>query len=118
MLQEAKSIIEDVLVQHGFKLNAGANPYVLASKEYPCLNITKEALVWFTPGDEYSRTISGEYWSEGKNVISGVSILADYSADQVRVAAERFIELAEKSIHGSYGYRLRDTQDSEPALTE
>jgi hypothetical protein len=102
---EVSMIVTEALLNAGWTQSNGA---ALVTKEFKTAAGVRQAAVYLSKGDEYNRTISGDYWSEGRNALEGSSILVPVGADAAKVSllAEKFCLGAEKMISQTYAMKL------------
>lgn len=99
-------IIKEVLVECGWTPFGGP---AIAVKSFDTAVGAKEAVAWLSKGDEYNRTLSGDYHSEGRNALEacGVLIPVDADADTVRRLAQQFVEKVDSTVVQTYAAKLR-----------
>jgi len=71
-----RAIITAVLSQGWCAGNGSA----FASREYPTVDVRKSANAYLTTGDGINQTLSFEFWSEGRNVLSPHGVLIPLAA--------------------------------------
>jgi hypothetical protein len=100
-----KSIVTEVLTQCGWSAFGGP---ALALKSFETAVGEKQAAVHLSAGDEFNRTLSGTYESEGRNALSASSILIPVNADQdtVRRLAAKFAKQVDDDVAQTYAVRL------------
>lgn len=102
------SAVLPVLVTHGW--TALNNSTAIASKTFDSAVGRKEAHVYLYEGshDPYNGSLSGDYLSEGNNVLSTAGgLLPKPGTPEVWAAiALQFVQNAEKAIGDSYAVRL------------
>lgn len=74
--------------------------YTLAKKSYAGFNGEREAFARLTPGDEYNRTLMGEFIGSGGNLLDGHSALIPNgsAADKITLIVAGFAAEADKTI--------------------
>lgn len=85
--------------------------YCVGSKSFEILDgIEKTALIWGAPWplDDVLQ-IRAEYWSEGNNILSGMtlSLTSELSFPQIDKGLGEFLREAEFHISESYGVRMK-----------
>ena len=82
-------IIIQVLIECGWTAYSGP---AIGLKSFETATGVKEAQAYVSKGDEFNRTLSGDYQSEGRNALeaSGVLIPVEADADTVRRLAQQF----------------------------
>ncbi len=106
-----RAIIVKVLAEHGWTVLTSP---ALGGKTFVTAVGEKEALAYLTAGDEFNRTIQGDYQSEGRNALSSNGVLISKDADDAEVArlAAVFAVGADKAVGETYAMRL--LRDAEP----
>ncbi len=99
--------IAAILATQGFALVDGP---ALATKSYDTAVGRKAAIVWLSParpGDN-NRTLSGEYQSEGRNILGASLELIPVDADAATIERQtrKFMAHAERMVAESYAVRL------------
>jgi hypothetical protein len=100
------AVIVPALVAHGWTAIDGGT--AVARKVYPTAVGPKEALAFVTrsaDGDP-NRTLSGQYWSEGNNVIRSVLLPKSATEEALRALGAEFASQADQSVGQSYAARL------------
>lgn len=80
----------------------------IATKTFRTVNVEDTALAFLSSGDGYNRTLSFQFYSEGRNTTAtdGVLIPVDATSAQAYALALQAAANAEKSINGSFAVRL------------
>lgn len=106
-MQEVTTLVVEVLVEQGWQSCAGT---AVAMKSYETAIGAKTALAYVAhnAADDPNRTLLGDYWSEGRNILSTSSQLLPKSAsdEEVRVLARRFAKAVDAAVGESYGVRV------------
>lgn len=112
-VQQKLNIIQQVLQDHGWETIADRSTNCIAKKSFEILDgIDNDALVWFSDfAREGSLMITGQYWSEGNNVLgaNGVIINEQDSDEKIKSMIEQFVKSSEFDIDESFGRRLRSS---------
>lgn len=104
-----ETLIAAELQAQGYTLTQGPS---LASKTFPTVVGPKTVTIWLYPprtsSDPRVWVLWGEYWSEGRNVMSGCEELIpdDADANTVRSTTQHLIQHGEAAILDSYAARL------------
>lgn len=73
----------------------------------------KKALIWVSrhPDQEGNITVSGEFWSEGRNIVesNGLLLNVEMSIGQIPRRIEHFLKKLEVKIRDSYAVRLLES---------
>lgn len=101
------STIREALQANGWTLTQGPS---LAQKDFDTAVGVKTATVWISPmrAGTIQRLLSGEYYSEGRNILGPHCVLIPVDADS-DTAAEltlQFVRNVESAIADSYAVRL------------
>lgn len=98
-------IINQVLVESGWIPFGGA---AIALKSFETAVGFKEAHAYLSKGDEFNRTLSGDYQSEGRNALESSCVLIPVGADAgtVRRLTEQFAKQADARVAQTYAARL------------
>ncbi len=87
-----------------------AEGLALATKHFATAVGPKQAIFWLSPAREGSETrmLSGEYWSEGRNILAASCRVLPTDTDDASAAriAIAFMSEAEREINQSYAVRL------------
>lgn len=80
----------------------------IANKTFQTAVGPKNASVRITRSAEGdpSRLLTGEYWSEGNNVMPIATLLKAWTTDQIERAVDQFAAAADRQVRGSYAARL------------
>ncbi len=89
------------------------NEIAFASKTIQTIVGDKVAFAYLSKGDGYHRTLSGDYQSEGHNVLVTCSRSFPFDVDAIRAASitSEFAASAEEQIAASYAVRLMHNDD-------
>ncbi|OUL97941.1 hypothetical protein [Variovorax sp. JS1663] len=81
----------------------------VASKDYETAAGGRTAFVYCRQNRDGDHVLTGDYWSEGRNVLSTCWALFRPGADEATIASEieRFAAEAEKTIAGTYAMRIK-----------
>lgn len=101
-------IITQVLVECGWTAYSGP---AIGVKFFVTAVGIKQAEAYLSKGDEFNRTLSGEYQSEGRNAMSASGVLIPVNADagMVRRLAQQFAKQVDSAVAESYAARLHKT---------
>lgn len=104
-----------LLRQHGWVLVEGGT--ALATKVYPTAVGPKEAQVYLARSrdDDPNQTLSGQYYSEGRNIMAvGVLLPKAAAAADVERLVAQFAREADAAVDASYarGIWLRDQREA------
>lgn len=106
--QELRAAILVQLVAAGWTPIKGGT--AIANKIYPTAVGPKEAQVYLADfgAEEANYVLQGQYYSEGRNVLAGDSVLIPKAADgeHVRRLTDQFAAAAEATVLDSYAARL------------
>jgi hypothetical protein len=103
--EEVIAIVQQALVPLGWTPLTGHTAE--ATKTYETAVGPKEANLYISRGDEYNRTLYGDYQSEGRNVLAcGTLIPVDASAEFVAALAAKWAAQAEADVDQSYARSL------------
>lgn len=106
-MQQQNQQIADVLTQRGWKVLPGP---AFASKTFATAVGPKDAVLWLTRRVDQvgNRSLSGEYQSEGRNILGGCLQIVHEAADAsaVNATTARFVDAVEAEIADSYAVRL------------
>ena len=102
---EVFEIVQKTLVANGWEMRAAPT---VALKMYDTAVGPRQAVAYLSKGDEYNRTLMGEYESRGNNVLggSGKLIPLDASPEAIEAIALAFCVGADKDIDQSYARGL------------
>lgn len=110
-IQQKLDTIQQVLQDNGWETIMDRSTNCIAKKSFEILDgIDNDALVWFSDfAREGSLMITGQYWSEGNNVLgaNGVIINEQDSDEKIKSMIDQFIKSSEFDIDESYGRRMR-----------
>ena len=100
-----RAIVVEQFLAHGWLNEQKSN--AIAHRYFNSVVGEKNALIWMS-GDSINYRLTGEYQSEGRNVLSGLDALipATASLQQVKDLVVAFIVQCEEAISKSYGVRL------------
>lgn len=119
--QAQKQVVADSLVAHGWSAVSDRDmeiTYGVATKDFETAAGIRTAIAYFEAPREGRYPLTGEYLSEGRNVLSTmfIRIPVDASAEGLREAAEQFVREAEAVIEETYAVRLaRSAEEEAPA---
>lgn len=101
----AREDVKNALEQHGWAPVAGT---IFAKKTFQTAVGEKVASAWLTGGDSFNRTLSGDYLSEGRNVLESCGVLIPHAArfDMVLDYVSHFSKLVDDAIAGTYAVRV------------
>lgn len=103
-------VVTDCLIQHGWTEWKSLGESAIATKQFQTAVGMKEAVahlsMWNDESDSY--TLSGDYQSEGRNVLESHSVLIPKTADaaEVRQWAVKFALEADATVADTYAARL------------
>jgi hypothetical protein len=102
---EVFEIVQKVLVANGWSARPAPT---LGIKMYDTAVGPRQAAAYLSRGDEYNRTVMGDYQSEGRNVLGGSGKLIPLDADTqaIETLALTFCSGADKDIDQSYARGL------------
>lgn len=102
---EIKKLVTAGMVAAGW---TSLDSTALASKMFETAVGPREALTYLSSGDEYNRTLSGTYYSEGNNALSSHSVLLplDASAETVVKLVASFASNADIVVSKTYAAHL------------
>lgn len=99
--------IAAILTQRGWKMLPGP---AFAAKSFDTAVGPKDAFLWLSRRVDQvgNRSLSGEYQSEGRNILGGCVQIVHESADETAVkgSTARFVDSVEAQIADSYAVRL------------
>jgi hypothetical protein len=98
------NLVLEALIENGWH-RCGLSEAAIAYKNFVGVKI---AHIYFTKGDEYNRTLCGEYYSEGRDILQPHHILIPhgYSFDKYDSLIAKFVVDIEVVISNSYAARL------------
>lgn len=106
-MEQQNQQIADLLTQRGWTMLPGP---AFASKSFATAVGPKEALLWVSRRVDQvgNRSLTGEYQSEGRNILGGCFQIVHETADLASVTekASRFVDAVEAQIADSYAVRL------------
>lgn len=103
----AQAAILASLTTHGWKSESVHS--AVAAKYFDTIVGPKQALAWCFPiNSGTALRMTGEYWSEGRNVLSTcmIDLPADAEQAEIAQAVERWVAMANKDVSQSYAARL------------
>lgn len=102
---EVANKVRTVLVANGWEVRISP---AVALKMYDTAVGPRQAVAYLSSGDEYNRTLMGDYQSEGRNVLggSGKLIPLDANLQAIAAIALAFCVGADKDIDRSYARGL------------
>jgi len=102
---EVFDIVQKALVANGWTARPAPT---LGIKMYDTAVGPRQAAAYLSKGDEYNRTVKGDYQSEGNNVLSASGKLIPIGADAqaIEALALAFCAGADKDIDQSYARSL------------
>lgn len=105
-----KNVIIDTLLALGW-IGPGdrdSNFYFVATKDYETAVGTKTAIAYFAPFFECLGKLSGEYTSEGRNILSTTwfNTNANLVETDVAAGAEQFAADVDAAVNNSYAARM------------
>ena len=100
--------IKDMLVAQSWTILSPDGHTAIAFKSFKTAVGEKAAHVYLTRGDEYNRTLQGDYRSEGRNILEprGQLIPLKASIDDVKALVDAFLLGIEFAIAESYAMKL------------
>jgi hypothetical protein len=105
---QVRSQVAAHLELHGWKMLSGV---AIAMKEVDTAvgQKTAHAYIGKFQADSENWTLTGSYWSEGRNVLEPAMTLIPTTADEekLRACVEAFAEEAERYVAQSYAVKLR-----------
>lgn len=109
-----RKIIIDTLVTLGWTCPNPDEPlvnYCIAGRDFKTLAGQRTAFVWFNPWFECMGSLSGEYITEGKNVLSTTrfNVNSDMTPEAVAALATQFSNEALEIINGTSMIRAMHT---------
>lgn len=117
--QERRAAIVAQLAAAGWTPIQGRT--AIANKTYPTAVGPKEAQVYLAVfgAEDPNYVLQGQYYSEGRNVLAGDSVLIPKAADgeQVRRLTDQFAAAAEATVLDSYAARLYRSSDLDCVLS-
>lgn len=106
-MEQQNQQIADLLTQRGWTVLPGP---ALASKTFATAVGPKDAILWLSRRVDQvgNRSLSGEYQSEGRNILGGCVQIVHEAADDAAVkgTTARFVDSVEAQIADSYAVRL------------
>lgn len=118
-MQDLISSIVAHLVRFGWTPLSGT---AIAQKTYDTAVGPKTAFVYLSRSaeDDPNRTLQGDYWSEGRNILEPQCVLLPKSADapELQRLVEKFAAQADKTVSGSYAARLIQAASSRYTKSE
>ncbi len=105
---ELKVQVTALLAAAGWKPEPGT---AIASKFYDTYVGPRQAQVYLSRGDEYNRTLSGQYYSEGRDATAACLKLIPHTAtpEQVAHIVSRFMADMDATVAQTYAARLLRT---------
>lgn len=105
-------LIQRELAESGWEILDQGQNTAIAKKIFQTVVGRKEALVYLSKGDGFNLSLSGNYLSEGKNVLErGVLIPVESNDAEVKRLAKEFSTQALAWIRDTYAMRLTQEKD-------
>ena len=100
--------IKELLVETSWTILSSDVHTAIAYKSFKTAVGEKVAHVYLTRGDEYNRTLQGDYRSEGRNILEPRCQLIPFTANaaEVKTLVFAFISSIEAAIAESYAVKL------------
>ncbi len=110
-LDSFKNIIIELLTENGWTgpTDRDDNPYFVGCKDYETAIGIRIATAQFAPFFECTGRLSGEYFSQGANVLSTISFNIDpnMSLIQITAGARQFAYDVDQAVNNSYAMRIK-----------
>ena len=100
--EDVRRLVTVVLAAHGWTEFTGGP--ALATKQFETAVGMKQASAYLSVGDEFNRTISGRYDSEGNNALEPHGVLVPKLAggEDIKRLAAQFAERADEAVSQTY----------------
>ncbi len=105
LFERIESVVVKRLLELGWISLDGA---AIAEKTYQTAVGEKAALVYLTDWRKGFALLSGNYWSEGRNILEPHTVTLDYGTEPValRQQVDRFVSDLDKAVGESYAVKL------------